>query len=127
MTKMAKKELILATKPRYLKANKKEKGKILDEFCFNTKYDRNYAIQIFQAGYEYDKVAKADRKPRKKIYSNEVIMKAIKVWELLDFPCGTKLKPMLKSTLEAMISFNEISVSEEKMADLEKNQRQNLR
>lgn len=120
MTKMTKKELILTTKPRYLKADKKEKGKILDEFCSNTKYDRNYAIQIFQAKYEYDKITKEGRKPRKKIYSNEVILKAIKVWELLDFPCGARLKPMLKSTLEAMINFGEISVSKETMASLEK-------
>lgn len=119
MTKMAKKELILATKPRYLKADKKEKGKILDEFCFNTKYDRNYAIQIFQAGYEYDKVSKQGRKARKKMYSNEVILKAIKVWELLDFPCGARLKPMLKSTLESMIRFKEISITKETMASLE--------
>ena len=55
MTKMSKKELILATELRYLKANKKEKGKILDEFCSNTGYVRNYATQIFQAGYDYRK------------------------------------------------------------------------
>lgn len=120
MTRMTKKELILAAKPRYLKADKKEKGKILDEFCSNAGYARNYVIQIFQAGYEYDKISKEGRKPRKKIYSNEVILKAIKVWELLDFPCGTRLKPMLKSTLESMIRFKEISVSEEAMASLKK-------
>ena len=36
MATMAKKELIKATKARYLKAGRKEKGKILDEFCQNT-------------------------------------------------------------------------------------------
>lgn len=120
MTKMTKKELILATKPRYLKADKKEKSKILDEFCSNTGYDRNYAIQIFQAGYEYGKIAKVGRKSRKKIYSNEVILKAIKVWELLDFPCGTRLKPMLEPTIESMTRFKEISVSEKILEKLKK-------
>jgi hypothetical protein len=46
MTKMGKKELILSTKLRYLKAFKKDKTKILDEFCKNTGYDRKYAISI---------------------------------------------------------------------------------
>lgn len=119
MTNMAKKELILATKPRYLKSNKKEKGRILDEFCFNTGYNRNYAIQIFQAGYDYNRIARKGRKKRKRKYSNEVIQVAIKVWEILDYPCKTRLKSSLMPVIESMIRFNEIKVSEEILSKLE--------
>jgi len=35
MTNMTKKELISVTKKRYLKVGKKDKGKMLDEFCGN--------------------------------------------------------------------------------------------
>ena len=52
MTNMTKKELISVTKKRYLKAGKKDKGKMLDEFCGNIGYNRNYAIRILQAGYD---------------------------------------------------------------------------
>lgn len=112
MTNMGKKELISATKPRYLKAGKKEKGKILDEFCKNAGYGRKYAIQIFRAGYDYRRTAWEGRKPRKKKYSSEVIVVAIKIWELLDYPCGARLQPLMVSTLESMMRHKEISVSE---------------
>lgn len=113
MTNMGKRELFAATKPRYLKADKKEKGKILDEFCKNAGYDRKYAIRIFHAGYDYRRVAREGRKPRKKKYSGEIIVAAIKVWELLDYPCGARLQPILIPTLESMMRSEEIFVSKE--------------
>lgn len=112
MTHMGKKELISAVKPRYLKAGKKEKGKILDEFCRNTGFARKYAIQIFQAGYDDRRTAREGRKPRKKKYTSEVLAVAVKVWELLDYPCGARLQPLLTPTLEAMMRHKEIFVSE---------------
>lgn len=110
---MGKKELISVVKPRYLKANKKEKGEILDEFCRNSGYARKYAIQIFQAGYDYHQAAREGRKPRKKKYSSQVMTVAMKVWELLDYPCGARLQPLLIPTIESMVRHKEIFVSEE--------------
>src|SRR3989339_334054 len=103
MTKMGKKELILSTKPRYLKASKKEKTKILDEFCENTGYDRKYAITIFQAKCDYRRVSRDGRKPRAKKYGHNVMAVIVKIWELLDYPCGTRLKPSLMPILESML------------------------
>lgn len=118
MTKIGKKELINATKPRYLKATKKEKAKILDEFCGNTGYTRNYATQIFQAKCDYNRVAREGRKSRKRKYDSNVMSVIIQVWELLKFPCGVRLKPNLLVTLESMIRFNEIYVSDEILLQL---------
>jgi hypothetical protein len=112
MTKMAKKELILVTKARYLKADKKNKTKILDEFCDNTDYDRKYITRIFGAKYDYGRVTHEGRKPRQKKYDSTVMAIAIKVWELLKFPCGVRLQPNLLITLEPMIRFKEIVVSD---------------
>jgi len=111
MTKMSKKDLISAVKPRYLKARRKEKTKILVEFCQNTGYNRKYAITIMAAGYNHRKVEKTGRKKRKPKYGNEVICTAVKVWELLDFPCGVRLKPSLEPTIEAMERHKEITVT----------------
>ncbi len=67
MITMAKKELIKTTKPRYLKADKKEKSKILNEFCGNTGYHRKYAIRILQAGFDNNKIEGVGRKQGKKL------------------------------------------------------------
>ena len=113
MTKMGKQELTLSAKPRYLQASKKERTKILDEFCGNTGYDRKYAISIFQAKCDYRRVSRDGRKPRVKKYGHDVMAVIVKIWELLDYPCGTRLKPSLLPMLESMIAFKEIEVTSE--------------
>lgn len=108
---MTKQELIKTTKPRYLKANKREKGKILDEFCSNTGFNRKYAITILSAKYEYNKVKIYGRKQRKTTYGSDVIMLIIKIWELLEYPCGARLQPVLLPTANVMVSHNELVLS----------------
>lgn len=113
MTPMSKKELINQIKPRYLKAAKKDKSKILDEFCLNTGFNRHYAIQIMQTRYDYDRVQREGRKKRKLKYGTEVMSVVIKIWELLEYPCGARLKPVLLSTLAALERFQEMKVNSE--------------
>ncbi len=113
MTPMSKKELIKAVKPRYLRAGKQEKTAILDEFCQNAGYNRKYAIQILQSGYDYRRTLRQGRKPRPRIYDSRVLSIVIKVWELLEYPCGARLQPMLVPMLEALERFKEISVSDD--------------
>lgn len=91
---------------------KKEKGKILDEFCRNAGYDKKYAIRIFGAGYDCARVAREGRKQRKKKYTSEVSVAAIKIWELPDYPCGARLQPFLIPTLESMERYKEMFVPE---------------
>ncbi len=113
MTNLLKKELLLEIKPRYLKADKKEKGDILDEFCHNTGYNRKYAVRILQAGYDNNKVKRQGRKHRARKYGHEIMAVIVKIWELLEFPCGTRLKPNLVSTAEAMARFGELQINEQ--------------
>jgi len=109
MTNMTKKELIAAAKRRYLKASKKDKGKMLDEFCGNIGYNRNYAIRILQAGYDNNRLTSRGRKPRKNKYDSGAILAAMKIWELLDFPCGQRLRPMLEPMVKSLIAHGELN------------------
>lgn len=111
MTNMSKKELLDEVKPRYLKASKKHKGQILDEFCLSTGFARKYAINILQAGYDYHRVKRQGRRPRKRIYSGATLGAIITIWEFLDYPCGVRLKPVLLSTALALERFKEINLS----------------
>jgi hypothetical protein len=111
MTFMTKQELIKTTKPRYLKADKGDKSKILDEFCSNTGFNRKYAITILSTKYEYDKIKIYGRKKRKIIYGSDVMIPVIKIWELLEYPCGARLQPSLLPTAKAMIRHNELTIN----------------
>lgn len=113
MTNMSKQELIKAVKPRYLKSRKKEKTVVLNEFCRNAGYSRKYAIEILQAKCDYRRVARIGRKPRALIYDSGVLAAVIKIWELLEYPCGARLQPMLIPTLEALARCRELSVSDD--------------
>ena len=64
-------QLTLKVLPRYLKAARKEKGKILDEYCANTGYNRKYAI--WKLNKNMNKLSAAQKQnsylPSKKRYS----------------------------------------------------------
>ena len=51
MSQRSKRELWEMIQPRYLKASKVEKQKILDEFIASSGYHRKYAIRILRHGY----------------------------------------------------------------------------
>jgi len=109
---MSKKELIKATKARYLKADKKTKGLMLDELCANTGYVRKYAIAILAAGYDNDLIASSGRKSRRKKYANDVFGVIEKIWELLDYPCGIRLAPVLQENYQTLVRCKELSFKE---------------
>ena len=119
MTSMGKKELILAIKARYLKTGKKEKGKILDEFCQSTRYARKYAIAILAAGYDNSRVARVGRKGRENKYGHATMAAAVKIWEVLDFPCGQRLQPALPEMYAILVRFKEMTFNEAVKASLE--------
>ncbi|HLD85867.1 MAG TPA: transposase [Patescibacteria group bacterium] len=109
---MAKKELISATKKRYLKVGKKGKGKLLDEFCANSGLARKYAIKILSAKYDCNRVLRFGRKGRKRKYGHDFMIEAIKIWEVLDYPCGQRLKPALPEMYATLARFKEINFDE---------------
>jgi hypothetical protein len=51
MSQRSKRELWETIQPRYLKASKADKHKILDEFIASSGYHRKYAIRILRHGY----------------------------------------------------------------------------
>lgn len=105
MTQTSKTELLKEVKARYLKATVEEKTKILDEFCSNANYNRKYATRILQARHRY----KTGTKVVPKKYLGKPLEIIIKVWELLNYPCGARLKPMLLPMAESLASHNEIT------------------
>lgn len=105
-------------KERYLKAKKKkEKGKILDEYCKNTGQNRKYVIRMIQPRVNLEP---KPRRKRKAIYDGEVIAALIKVWEIFDFPCGQRLAPLLKQEVDRLRKLGELSCPDEVALKLKK-------
>lgn len=101
-------EYIKNAKQRYLKAPNKEKSAILNELCANTGYNRKYAIRQLSAKVALLQPTGFQRKKKSWTYSNEDIYWLAKVWEVLDYPCGQRLQPVLSQTLDVLISFHEL-------------------
>lgn len=93
---------------KYFKANKKEKGKILNEYCQNTDQDRKYAIKKF--GYKVK--SKETRKQRKEYYDNYVKASLVECWGIFDYPCGQRLEPLLKEEVDSLRKLKELACSD---------------
>jgi len=112
-------EYLKRIKPRYLKANKKEKQKILNEFCQNTGYNRKYAIRRLAAGAEINPPRVINRK-RGYSYTKADIYWLAKIWEIMDYPCGQRLAPVLPEMVDILVSCQELAIPESTITKLKK-------
>lgn len=110
-------EYLKTIQPRYLKASKEEKGKILDEFCQNTGQNRKYLIRKLSPKAN---IKSGLRKPREKIYDHQVIAKLAEVWEIMDYPCGQRLEPVLPEIIDKLSACGEFQANDEVIEKLKK-------
>jgi hypothetical protein len=110
MSQRSKREMIEAIRPRYLKANRAEKHKILDEFIETTGYHRKYAIRVLK----HDPKRKGLKKPgRRKIYQGEVVRALEKIWEIYGRICSKRLHPFLPEGVQILERCKELHLSPE--------------
>jgi hypothetical protein len=98
MSRASKKEYLKRIYPRYEKAERKEKRRILDEFCANCGYHRKHAIRLLN-GPPPDAKRPRQRRPRKVAYGARVISILKAVWEAADYPWSARLKALLPEWL----------------------------
>ena len=72
---------------RYQNAPKRQKGVILQEFCFNCRYSRKYAIRILNGKLE-PRLSRPGPKPQ---YGPQFIEVLHRLWKLMDYPCSKKM------------------------------------
>ncbi|MCX5998295.1 MAG: transposase [Chloroflexi bacterium] len=64
-----------------------------------------------------------DPKPgerRQAVYNGQVAAALAKIWEIFDYPCGQRLKPLVESQTDRLRQFGELPISDEVAAKLEK-------
>jgi IS30 family transposase len=110
MSQRSKRELVEATRPRYLKANKAGKAHILNEFVANTGYHRKYAIRILK---HRAKPKGLKKKGRQKVYQGEVVQALSWIWEICGRICSKRLKPFLPEIVSVLERQNELHLTAE--------------
>lgn len=111
-------EYLKVLKERYLKAKtKREKSQILDEYCGTTGQSRKYVIRKIQPRVD---LRPKQRKKRKQTYAGQVTAALAKIWEIFDYPCGQRLKPLLGEEIDRLRRLGELVISEEVASRLKK-------
>lgn len=110
MTRRSIEEYAEAVQGRYLRAPKKTKNQILNEFVATTGLHRKAAIRLLNRG---NRLLGRKRSGRPKLYDLEV-MAALKVaWEATNRLCSKRLHPFLPELMGILKSRGEITVTEE--------------
>ena len=109
--------------PRYQKARKKDKEKMLDEFIALTGYRRSYASHVLNTHGKRRRVGanrfieadirKKSLRGRRKFYGEDVRKPLVTIWNIMDCICGKRLKAILAEVTRRLERFREITVNEE--------------
>jgi hypothetical protein len=106
-----KNELLQILKEDYIQAeNKKEKSSILDTYCLNSGRSRKYVIRTIRS--EVAPATKEHRK-RKPVYDEKVTASLVKIWDILDYPCGQKLKTILEVEVDRLVRSGKLTISDD--------------
>lgn len=113
MSLKSKRELLEVVRPRYLKANKLEKQKMLDEFTSVTGYHRKHAIRVLKNQGQVQNRPKGKTKSYKAIYRGEVVQALEQIWEIYGHLCSKRLQPFLPEAIKVLERCSEIEFSKD--------------
>jgi len=113
MSLKSKRELLEVVRPRYLKASKVEKQKMLDEFTSATGYHRKHAIRVLKNQVQVQNHLKGKTKTYQTIYRGEVVRALEQIWEIYGHLCSKRLQPFLPEAIKALERCQEIQLSKD--------------
>jgi hypothetical protein len=114
----ARKQYLDEVRREYERADKEQRGRLLDEAERRTRLHRKYLIRILSQGEE-DKPRKKKLRHRIRKYGAAVLSVLVKVWEIFDYACGQRLEPALKQEVQRLRRFGELRCSDEIAGQLE--------
>ena len=113
MSLKSKRELLEVVRPRYLKAGKDEKQKMLDEFTFATGYHRKYAIRVLKNQVQVQNHLIRKTKTYQPMYRGEVVQALEQIWEIYGQICSKRLHPILPEAIKVLERCKEIELSKD--------------
>jgi len=113
MSLKSKRELLEVVRPRYVKASKLEKQKMLDEFTSVTGYHRKYAIRVLKNQVQVQNHLKRKTKTYQPMYRGEVVQVLDQIWEIYGRICSKRLQPILPEAIKVLERCKEIEITKE--------------
>ena len=112
MSQHSKRELVRRLQPRYLKAERKEKTRILDEFVAITGLHRKAAIRsLRRQGKPF-----REYRGRRKTYTGSAVAALARIWRICGCICGKRLQPILADMVASLARHGELKLDEETKA-----------
>jgi hypothetical protein len=104
-------QYLAALREEYLRGNKKQKTRLLNEARKRTKLNRKVLIR------KLVRVPAAVSKPKRRVrgttYGVELKAPLAQVWEVFDFPCGQRLAPILREQTDRLRASGGLKCSQE--------------
>lgn len=108
MNMQSRNQYLKELRTEYLKTkSKKEKGALLNEAEKRTQLNRKYLVDKLKSKSNLDKLV-SERKRKKQYYDNYVKTALVRIWEIFDYPCGQRLKPLLETETERLRKLGEL-------------------
>ena len=102
MTMATKQDIINAQRPAYLKANRKEKGRILESIALTTGLQRKAVIQRFRRPPARPSGG-GKRRERRRLYGSDITLALREVWQVENEICGERLHPQIPECVSVLI------------------------
>jgi len=94
MSRLSRREYWQQVYPRYQRASRAERQRILDEFCANCRYHRKHAIRLLNGSPPAARPV-PQRRRRGVTYGPRLVSILKAVWEAADYPWSLRLKALL--------------------------------
>lgn len=109
-------ELVVALAGRYAASDRKDRGRILDEFAAVSGLHRKHAMRLLRAG---QCGSRSGPRPGRRVYDAAVREALVVVWEASDRICGKRLQPLIPVLVDAMDRHGHVRLPPEVRARLE--------
>lgn len=100
----------------YHTKSKKERSRILNEYCHISGEHRKAVIRKLKTG-SYIKTMRREKgeekRTRTSVYDRNVIFYLIHLWDIFDHPCGQRMVSQIQTELHRLMRFGEVIISSE--------------
>lgn len=117
MSMKARKEYLKQIYQRYRKSSAAGKTTILDEFTKATGHNRKYATRMLNGPL---KLESGPYPGKKETYTSNDVYYLKKIWDILDNPCGVRLKPMVAEMIAVLARCKELIVPDTVAASIKR-------